>query len=140
MRINTIFNLLATCVWLAATPSFAMEDLNDERTLKLNKRSLDIEPLKYLIATHRLTGTDWKQDENDFHPLSHKEFINLQKEGTITEEQAEELINYAYDALNPILFKKSDKIIDAESYSLNFLWIHNKKQNLKETDHLMGEK
>lgn len=146
MRFNTIFNLFATCAFLAVTPSFAMDTLVSERSLTLQKHSADIESLKYLVATHRfppkkicdLKASDWNHDENDFHPLSHKEFMDLQKNGWITKEQAEELIKYAYETFNPILFRQSDQVIDFPSYVIMPLFIHRKKQNLQKTDHLMG--
>ncbi len=95
---------------------------------------VDIDSLKYRIANHKLNC-----EYDDFQPLSYAEFTDMRNNKIITNEQAENLIDYAYKARNPILYRKSDETIMPQSYSLNFLWIHKDKQTFGEKSHLMGE-
>ena len=74
--------------------------------------------------------------KESFNPLSYDKFIELQKEGKITAEETEELLDYAEEVGSLILFRKAEEKITPDMYSLNFLWIHAKF--LEEPGHLMG--
>jgi len=88
-------------------------DSSSDYELIINRESL-----KYRIEKHRWLGYD------NFQPLSYGEFVDYQEQEFISKQEAEELTNHAYAIGNPILFHRSDEEVSAESYCLNFLWIH----------------
>jgi hypothetical protein len=49
---------------------------------------------------------------------------------------SKEIIYYAYDVANPLIYKKSNVFIN--SYSLNFMWIHNTYPNFNNNCHMFG--
>jgi hypothetical protein len=71
-------------------------------------------------------------------PLSYKDLLRLISEGSLSKEDAIDLIKYGYgsEVGNPLLFLRSFQEVSDEQYSLNFLWIH--KESVQERGHLMG--
>ena len=71
--------------------------------------------------------------------LSYQEFTDLMKSQKITHEQADELIRYAHEYCNPIIFKMPENTVPYSDYCLNFLWIHAKKNNYSKAQHMFGD-
>lgn len=106
------------------------DDKDDENRLKCPTAGMSLmECLKYQIENNQLPGSE------DFAPLYYCDFLNATK--AITQEETRELIKLAYRYHSPIIFAKADKEILDTDYSINLLWLHNKK--LTEKGHLFGK-
>lgn len=76
--------------------------------------------------------------KEEFSPLSYCDLEKLYNDKNgITKKQRNDIIKESYYAGNPVLFINSKKIIKDSDYSLNFLWINDKK--LENEKHLLGQ-
>tara|TARA_R100001163_G_C5068494_1_gene208947 strand:- start:17244 stop:18362 length:1119 start_codon:yes stop_codon:yes gene_type:complete len=69
--------------------------------------------------------------------LSYDRFNELIRNNKISGVEAEELIDYGYENENPILFRKSDRVILDNEYSINLFYI-NKDKIANEDGYLFG--
>jgi|GEM_PF-1820952 len=128
------FRLILVALFLVigcASPKVGEESKHYEKEFPCARSAKGVVPcLKYQIEHHKLPDT------NELNPLSYCDFVKLKKNAVLNDEQANELIDFAYVNENPILFRKAKSVIATDNYSLNFLWIHAKK--LAGSGHLMG--
>jgi hypothetical protein len=75
------------------------------------------------IVTKNLVEQLKKRIENFDEPISYCQFMDLQIKNQINQQQADQLVDFAYAHDNPVLFRTAAKIIASERYSLNFVWL-----------------
>lgn len=135
----------AICLFSTCSSAFTGEENEKEETKtqsstpkkapQVNKEGLKqtqgIDTLKKRIARFTVFEKDMSVE-----PLSYREFKSLRDQKHISSDQAKELIDYAEEIGNPILFRESDKVVDFKDYSINLLWIHEK--NVTKKGHLFG--
>lgn len=85
--------------------------------------------LRYQIQFNKLPNSP------AIKPLTYYEFQKLAT-NVLTKSESDQLLDFAYEQGNPILYKDADREILYSEYSLNFLWIH--KEKLEEPGHIMG--
>jgi hypothetical protein len=93
------------------------------------------ECLQFHIKNHRAPN-----DATDaFKPLSYCEFMKFKDNGDLKASEVDELITFAQQNGNPVLFKPVDELQlpKPEQYSLNFLWINKNKVTVP--GHIIGQ-
>lgn len=110
MFIKLFLFAMVNSVFFLSINSCGTNNTKQEKTRPNRPATIELETLK-------------KEIINFDEPLTYCQFFALQKSGALSPSQADELINYAYENDNPVLFKPAKHKVLTKDFSLNLFWV-----------------